>query len=64
MVCRKPNEVYFNIADKMKLIRQKLKGADVLDSFDRVVFESIVEKVVVGDMEENGTADICAKGYG
>ncbi len=64
MVCRKPNEVYFNIADKMKLIRQKLKGADVLDEFDRVVFESIVEKVVVGDMEENGTADICAKGYG
>lgn len=48
----------------MKLIRQKLKGADVLDEFDRVVFESIVEKVVVGDMEENGTADICAKGYG
>ena len=46
-----------NIADKMKLIRQKLKGADVLDEFDRVVFESIVEKVVVGDMEEDGTAD-------
>ena len=64
MVCRKPNEVYFNIADKMKLIRQKLKGDDVLDEFDRVVFESIVEKVVVVDMEENGTADICAKGYG
>ena len=33
-----------NIADKMKLIRQKLKVADVLDEFDRVVFESIVEK--------------------
>lgn len=46
-----------NIADKMKLIRQKIKGADVLDEFDRVVFESIVEKVVVGDMEEDGTAD-------
>lgn len=46
-----------NITDKMKLIRQKIKGADVLDEFDRVVFESIVEKVVVGDMEEDGTAD-------
>lgn len=46
-----------NIADKMKLIRQKLKGVDVLDEFDRVVFESIVEKVVVGDMKEDGTAD-------
>ena len=33
------------------------EDADVLDEFDRVVFESIVEKVVVGDMEEDGTAD-------
>lgn len=46
-----------NIVYKMKLIRQKIKGADVFDEFDRVVFESIVEKVVVGDMEEDGTAD-------
>lgn len=31
----------------MKAIRAKLKDADVLDEFDRVVFESMVEKVIV-----------------
>ena len=29
----------------------------MLDKFDRVVFESIVEKVIVGDMNTDGTAD-------
>ena len=38
-----------NIAGKMKTIRAKLKDADVLDQFDRVVFESLVEKVIVGE---------------
>ena len=36
-----------NIAGKMKTIRAKLKDADVLDQFDRVVFESLVEKVLL-----------------
>lgn len=38
-----------NIADKMRAIRTKLKDADVLDEFDRVVFESLVEEVIVGE---------------
>lgn len=29
----------------------------MLDKFDRVVFESIVEKVIVGDISEDGTVD-------
>lgn len=29
----------------------------MLDKFDRVVFESIVEKVIVGDISEDGTID-------
>ena len=41
----------------MKAIRAKLKDADVLDEFDRVVFESIVEKVIVGDVNEDGSVD-------
>lgn len=45
------------IADKMKAIRAKLKDADVLDQFDRVVFESLVEKVIVGEQAEDGTVD-------
>ena len=46
-----------NIVDKMKAIRAKLKNADVLDQFDRVVFESLVEKVIVGEQAEDGTVD-------
>lgn len=41
-----------NIADKIKAIRAKLKNADVLDQFDRVVFESLVEKVIVGEQAD------------
>lgn len=37
----------------MKTIRAKLKDADVLDQFDRVVFESLVEKVIVGEQAED-----------
>ena len=32
-----------NIADKMKAIRAKLKDAEILDQFDRVVFQSFEE---------------------
>lgn len=46
-----------NIADKMKAIRAKLKDADVLDEFDRVVFESLVEEVIVGEQAEDGIVD-------
>ena len=34
-----------------------VKDADVLDQFDRVVFESLVEKVIVGEQAEDGTVD-------
>lgn len=30
---------------------------DILDEFDRVVFESIVEKVIVGETNDDGTVD-------
>lgn len=46
-----------NIADKMKAIRAKLKDAEILDQFDRVVFESLVEKVIVGEQADDGTID-------
>jgi hypothetical protein len=41
----------------MKELRQRLTEVDVLDTFDRVVFESIVEKVIVGEVNEEGTID-------
>ena len=37
--------------------RKTLQNNQVLDEFDRYVFESIVEKVIVGGIEEDGTVD-------
>ena len=42
-----------NIQNRMRELRAKLTGADVLDKFDRVVFESIVQKVIVGEVAED-----------
>ena len=46
-----------NIANRMKTIREKLKNAEIFDEFDILVFESIVEKVIVGENAEDGTID-------
>lgn len=37
--------------------RKTLEENEVLDTFDRYVFESIVEKVIVGGYDENGVKD-------
>lgn len=42
---------------RMREIRTCIAEANMLDKFDRVVFESIVEKVIVGDISEDGTVD-------
>lgn len=46
-----------NIGKRMKDLQERLSEVDVLDEFDRVVFESIVEKVVVGEVNEDGSID-------
>jgi len=46
-----------HISQRMRKIRVCIAEADMLDKFDRVVFESIVKKVIVGDINENGTVD-------
>ena len=46
-----------NVKDRMKKIREKIKDAIFLDEFDRVVFESIVNKVIVGGINADGTID-------
>ena len=46
-----------NITKRMKDLRGKLSEVEVLDQFDRIVFESIVEKIVVGEIKEDGTID-------
>ena len=38
----------------MAQLRKTLKNEETMDEFDRVVFESIVEKVIVGGYDEDG----------
>ena len=46
-----------SIKERMEEIRLNLKDANVLDAFDRIVFESIVEKIIIGDISEDGEID-------
>lgn len=42
---------------RLKEFRKTLEQNQILEEFDRYVFESIVEKVIVGGVEEDGTID-------
>ena len=46
-----------DISKRMSELRETLENEDILDVFDRTVFESIVDKVYVGGYEEDGTPD-------
>lgn len=46
-----------NTGKRMEELRKALSEDDVLDEFDRLVFESIVEKVILGAELEDGTID-------
>lgn len=50
-------EIQQYISQRMREIRACIVEADMLDKFDRVVFESIVDKVIVGDISEEGSID-------
>lgn len=45
------------IKSRMKTFKTMLERKEVLKEFDRYVFESIVEKVIVGETDENGDVD-------
>lgn len=46
-----------DIGKRMDTIRKQLQSGDILDEFDRLVFESIVDKVIVGETEPDGRID-------
>jgi len=46
-----------NISKRMARLRKALETNEIHDEFDRVVFESIAEKVIVGGFDEDGTAN-------
>lgn len=41
----------------MKEFKKTLEQNEVLEEFDRYVFENIVEKVIVGGIDEGGNKD-------
>lgn len=49
--------VAVHVGKRMASLKKALADGDILDEFDRVVFESIVEKVIVGETNEDGTVD-------
>ena len=46
-----------DVRKRMAELRQTLENEEILDEFDRVVFESIIDRVLVGGFNEDGTAD-------
>jgi DNA invertase Pin-like site-specific DNA recombinase len=46
-----------NIKKRMKEFKAMLERNEVLNEFDRFVFESIVEKVIVGEIDEDDNVD-------
>ena len=46
-----------DVGKRMASLKKALSDGNVLEEFDRVVFESIVEKVIVGETNDDGTVD-------
>jgi hypothetical protein len=46
-----------DINKRMSDLRETLEKEEILDEFDRTVYESIIEKVIVGGYDEDGTPD-------
>lgn len=46
-----------DVGRRMAELRLTLEHEEILDEFDRVVFESIIDRVLVGGFNEDGTAD-------
>lgn len=46
-----------DISRRMSELRETLENEEILDEFDRVVFESIIDRVLVGGYDEDGTPD-------
>lgn len=46
-----------DVGKRMASLKKALSDGNILDEFDRVVFESIVEKSIVGETDDEGTVD-------
>jgi len=46
-----------DVGKRMKDLRSRISEVKVLDKFDRSVFESVVKKVLIGEINEDGISD-------
>ena len=46
-----------DVGRRMSELRETLENEDILDEFDRLVFESIIDRVLVGGYDEDGKPD-------
>ena len=46
-----------DVGKRMSDLRETLKQEDILDEFDRVVLESIIDRILVGGYDEEGNPD-------
>lgn len=46
-----------DVGKRMKEIRARISEVKIMDRFDRAVFESIVKKVIIGEVGEDGKSD-------
>ena len=44
-------------SDRINSFRDTLKNNQILEEFDRYVFESIIEKVIIGGIDKDGNKD-------
>lgn len=42
---------------RIKEFRKNLNSGELLENFDRVVFESVVERIIIGGYNDEGVAD-------
>ena len=45
------------LSDRINNFRNTLKNNQILEEFDRHVFESIIEKVIIGGIDKDGNKD-------
>lgn len=45
------------LSDRINNFRNTLKNNQILEEFDRYVFESIIEKVIIGGIDKDGNKD-------
>lgn len=55
--CQKQINNEKELKDRLKTFKNVLEDNEIIDKFDRYVFESIVDKIIVGEIDDEGNKD-------